>query len=183
MGFAQRVDEDARSAALQIAAEIATLAPLSVQGHKRALNLVADAPPRSTTRPSPRSARSRRPPSRAPTSRRASPRSARSAHRSSRAASAPLVVRGQQSLEVVVEDEEHDRERDRAQEPRRPAVVAVEDQPPQRADGGGEEAPPDCRQLRARPGRTTRRRARRGWRPAVGPRPAASDSCPSPAPP
>jgi enoyl-CoA hydratase len=42
-GFAQRTSDDARSTALEIAAEIAQLAPLSVQGHKHALNLVAQA--------------------------------------------------------------------------------------------------------------------------------------------
>jgi enoyl-CoA hydratase len=42
-GFAQRVSDDARATALEIAAEIAALAPLSVQGHKRALNVVAAA--------------------------------------------------------------------------------------------------------------------------------------------
>jgi enoyl-CoA hydratase len=41
MGFAQLVSEDARAAALEIAAGIAQLAPLSVQGHKHALNIVA----------------------------------------------------------------------------------------------------------------------------------------------
>lgn len=43
IGFTQRVVEDALAAALDLAAEIAKLAPLSVQGHKRALNIVADA--------------------------------------------------------------------------------------------------------------------------------------------
>lgn len=42
-GFVQHVSDDARATALEIAAGIAALAPLSVQGHKRALNLVADA--------------------------------------------------------------------------------------------------------------------------------------------
>jgi enoyl-CoA hydratase/carnithine racemase len=41
LGFAQRIDADARAAALEVAGQIAQLAPLSVQGHKRALNLVA----------------------------------------------------------------------------------------------------------------------------------------------
>lgn len=41
-GFAQRVSDDARATALEVAAEIAKLAPLSVQGHKHALNIVAD---------------------------------------------------------------------------------------------------------------------------------------------
>jgi enoyl-CoA hydratase/carnithine racemase len=43
IGLVQRVAEDARTAALDLAAEIATLAPVSVQGHKRALNIVASA--------------------------------------------------------------------------------------------------------------------------------------------
>ncbi|MGZ4688750.1 MAG: enoyl-CoA hydratase-related protein [Acidimicrobiia bacterium] len=43
IGFVQQVDEDARAAALAMAGEIATLAPLSVQGHKHALNRVAEA--------------------------------------------------------------------------------------------------------------------------------------------
>jgi enoyl-CoA hydratase len=43
MGFAQRTTEDALATALELAAEIATLAPLSVQGHKHALNIVAGA--------------------------------------------------------------------------------------------------------------------------------------------
>ena len=42
-GFAQRTSDDARAAALEIASEIAALAPLSVQGHKHTLNLVAEA--------------------------------------------------------------------------------------------------------------------------------------------
>jgi len=42
-GFAQRVSDDALASALEVAADIARLAPLSVQGHKHALNLVADA--------------------------------------------------------------------------------------------------------------------------------------------
>jgi enoyl-CoA hydratase len=40
-GFAQRVSDDALGTALEVAADIAKLAPLSVQGHKHALNLVA----------------------------------------------------------------------------------------------------------------------------------------------
>jgi enoyl-CoA hydratase len=43
IGFTQRVVGDALAAALNLAAEIAKLAPLSVQGHKRALNIVSDA--------------------------------------------------------------------------------------------------------------------------------------------
>jgi len=42
-GFAQRVSDDALATALEVAADIAMLAPLSVQGHKHALNLVAAA--------------------------------------------------------------------------------------------------------------------------------------------
>jgi enoyl-CoA hydratase/carnithine racemase len=45
IGLVQRVGDDALAVALELAAEIAALAPLSVQGHKRALNLVADATP------------------------------------------------------------------------------------------------------------------------------------------
>ncbi len=43
IGLVQRRVPDALEAALEIAVEIASLAPLTVQGHKRALNLVADA--------------------------------------------------------------------------------------------------------------------------------------------
>jgi enoyl-CoA hydratase/carnithine racemase len=43
MGFSQRLADDALATALEIAGDIAKLAPLSVQGHKRALNLVAAA--------------------------------------------------------------------------------------------------------------------------------------------
>jgi len=43
IGFAQRVSDDALATALEIAGGIAQLAPLSVQGHKHALNLVAGA--------------------------------------------------------------------------------------------------------------------------------------------
>jgi enoyl-CoA hydratase len=43
MGIAQRIVDDARDGAVELARELATLAPLSVQGHKRALNLVAGA--------------------------------------------------------------------------------------------------------------------------------------------
>jgi enoyl-CoA hydratase len=42
-GFAQRTSEDALATALELADDIAQLAPLSVQGHKHALNLVAQA--------------------------------------------------------------------------------------------------------------------------------------------
>lgn len=42
-GFAQRVSDDALATALELAADIAKLAPLSVSGHKHALNIVADA--------------------------------------------------------------------------------------------------------------------------------------------
>ncbi len=41
-GFAQRVSDDTRATALEVAADIAKLAPLSVHGHKHALNIVAD---------------------------------------------------------------------------------------------------------------------------------------------
>ena len=41
VGLVQRRVPDALEAALELAAEIAELAPLTVQGHKRALNLVA----------------------------------------------------------------------------------------------------------------------------------------------
>jgi enoyl-CoA hydratase len=41
IGLVQRRAPDALDAALELAAEIAELAPLTVQGHKRALNLVA----------------------------------------------------------------------------------------------------------------------------------------------
>lgn len=43
IGFVQRSADDVLAAALDLAAEIAALAPLSVQGHKHALNLVAQA--------------------------------------------------------------------------------------------------------------------------------------------
>ena len=43
MGLVQRPADDARDAALALAGELAALAPLTVQGHKRALNLVAEA--------------------------------------------------------------------------------------------------------------------------------------------
>ena len=43
VGFVQRVADDALAAGLELASQIAQLAPLSVQGHKRALNIVADA--------------------------------------------------------------------------------------------------------------------------------------------
>jgi enoyl-CoA hydratase len=39
----QRLASDALADALSLAGEIAALAPLTVQGHKRALNLVAEA--------------------------------------------------------------------------------------------------------------------------------------------
>jgi enoyl-CoA hydratase len=41
-GFAQRVSDDALGTALEVATEIARLAPLSVQGHKHSLNIVAE---------------------------------------------------------------------------------------------------------------------------------------------
>ena len=41
IGLVQRVADDPIAAARELAAEIAALAPLTVQGHKRALNLVA----------------------------------------------------------------------------------------------------------------------------------------------
>jgi enoyl-CoA hydratase/carnithine racemase len=43
MGIVQRLADDAVEAALGVAGEIAASAPLTVQGHKRALNLVAEA--------------------------------------------------------------------------------------------------------------------------------------------
>ena len=43
IGLVQYVEDDARVAALALAEEIALYAPLTVQGHKRALNLVAEA--------------------------------------------------------------------------------------------------------------------------------------------
>lgn len=43
VGLVQRVADDPVAAAIELAQEIAALAPLSVQGHKRALNLVAEA--------------------------------------------------------------------------------------------------------------------------------------------
>ena len=43
VGFVQRTADDALAAGLELAGEIAQLAPLSVQGHKHALNIVADA--------------------------------------------------------------------------------------------------------------------------------------------
>jgi enoyl-CoA hydratase len=43
IGLVQRVADDPVAAARDLAQEIATLAPLTVQGHKRALNLVAKA--------------------------------------------------------------------------------------------------------------------------------------------
>lgn len=41
MGIAQRVVDDALESARELARDLAALAPLSVQGHKRALNLIA----------------------------------------------------------------------------------------------------------------------------------------------
>jgi enoyl-CoA hydratase len=41
IGLVQRVADDARAAALELAEAIADLAPVSVRGHKRAMNLVA----------------------------------------------------------------------------------------------------------------------------------------------
>jgi enoyl-CoA hydratase len=43
MGLVQRVADDAQDAALELADEIASCAPLTIRGHKRALNLVARA--------------------------------------------------------------------------------------------------------------------------------------------
>lgn len=43
LGLVQYVDHDAAAAALALAGEIAASAPLTVRGHKRSLNLVADA--------------------------------------------------------------------------------------------------------------------------------------------
>ena len=43
LGLVQYVDHDALGSALDLAGEIAASAPLTVQGHKRALNLVAEA--------------------------------------------------------------------------------------------------------------------------------------------
>jgi enoyl-CoA hydratase len=45
LGLIDRAVDDARPAALALATEIAVLAPLTVQGHKRALNLVAASTP------------------------------------------------------------------------------------------------------------------------------------------
>jgi enoyl-CoA hydratase len=42
VGLVQRVAADALAAALELAAEIAASAPLTIRGHKRALNLVAE---------------------------------------------------------------------------------------------------------------------------------------------
>jgi enoyl-CoA hydratase len=42
VGLVQRVADDALVAALELAAEIAASAPLTIQGHKRALNVVAE---------------------------------------------------------------------------------------------------------------------------------------------
>jgi len=42
LGLVQYIEHDALGAALALAGEIATSAPLTVQGHKRALNLVAE---------------------------------------------------------------------------------------------------------------------------------------------
>ena len=44
-GLVHRTAPDARDAGLRLAAELAALAPLAVQGHKRALNLMGDAAP------------------------------------------------------------------------------------------------------------------------------------------
>jgi enoyl-CoA hydratase len=49
MSLVHRVADDARDAALGLAGEIAALAPLTVSGHKRALNLVAAAQSIDTT--------------------------------------------------------------------------------------------------------------------------------------
>jgi enoyl-CoA hydratase len=43
LGLVHRAGDDARAGGLALAAELASLAPLTVQGHKRALNLVAAA--------------------------------------------------------------------------------------------------------------------------------------------
>lgn len=48
VGLVQRSGDDARAAALELAAELAALAPITVQSHKRALNLVAVAATLST---------------------------------------------------------------------------------------------------------------------------------------
>lgn len=52
VGLVQRTADDVRAGALELAREMAALAPLSVQGHKRALNLVLEAGelPESLTR-------------------------------------------------------------------------------------------------------------------------------------
>jgi enoyl-CoA hydratase len=42
LGLVERVTDDALSTALDVAGEIASYAPLTVQGHKRSLNLVAE---------------------------------------------------------------------------------------------------------------------------------------------
>jgi enoyl-CoA hydratase len=44
-GLVHRIAADARATGLALAEELAALAPLSVQGHKRALNLLVDAAP------------------------------------------------------------------------------------------------------------------------------------------
>lgn len=43
LGLVSRTDDDAREGALRLAGELAALAPLTVRGHKRALNLVVGA--------------------------------------------------------------------------------------------------------------------------------------------
>jgi enoyl-CoA hydratase len=45
VGLVHRVADDARATALALAQELAALAPLTVQGHKRALNLIGEAAP------------------------------------------------------------------------------------------------------------------------------------------
>ena len=43
IGLVQYVEHDALAAAMSLAGEIATSAPLTIQGHKRSLNIVAEA--------------------------------------------------------------------------------------------------------------------------------------------
>ena len=57
LGIVQYVEHDAVGAALALAGEIAASAPLTVQGHKRSLNLVAEA--HGSTAGAPRSPRER----------------------------------------------------------------------------------------------------------------------------
>ncbi len=125
IGFAQRVADDALASGIDLASEIARLAPLSVQGHKRALNLVADA----TALDDGAVQQIRALEEAAFAS--ADLQEGLAAFGEKRTPNfAVSVVRRQQPFEVVVEDEQDDRERDPAHEPGRPAVVPVEQEPP-----------------------------------------------------